>query len=129
MFTIPAMRLADAQVAAEPGRVDVPLRLAHARPAAGCLGAHHFLEVPFAFDQIDNAQATGFIGDGPPHQLAAATHSAWVSFVKDGDPNNAALPEWPRYCAAHPATMLFGEPCRVEAAPAADEIALWDGVL
>ena len=59
----------------------------------GAFGAHHFLEVPFAFDQIDNPQAAGFLGDARPRGLAAATHSAWVSFVKDGDPNNAGLPD------------------------------------
>jgi para-nitrobenzyl esterase len=85
--------------------------------------------VPFAFDQIDTPQAAGFLGDARPHHLAAATHAAWVSFVKDGDPNNADLPAWPRYDTATRPTMLFDEPCRVESKPSADEVALWDGVL
>ncbi len=128
MFTIPAIRMADAQVRHNP---DLWMyRFDWRTPArGGAFGAHHFLEVPFAFDQIDNAQAAGFLGDARPRGLAAATHSAWVSFVKEGDPNNAALPEWPRYDAATRPTMIFDEPCRVELQPSADEVALWEGVL
>ena len=128
MFTIPAIRLADAQVQHNPDlwmyRFDwrTPVR-------DGAFGAHHFLEVPFAFDQIDNPQAAGFLGAARPRELAAATHSAWVSFVKDGDPNNASLPAWPRYDAATRPTMLFDQPCRVESKPSADEVELWSGVL
>ena len=128
MFTVPAIRMADAQVRHNP---DLWMyRFDWRTPArGGAFGAHHFLEVPFAFDQLDNPQAAGFLGDARPRQLAAATHSAWVSFVKDGDPNNADLPEWPRYDPATRPTMLFDEPCRVESKPNADEIELWDGVL
>jgi para-nitrobenzyl esterase len=128
MFTIPAIRMADAQVRHNP---DLWMyRFDWRTPArGGASGAHHFLEVPFAFEQIDNAQAAGFLGDAQPRGLATATHSAWVSFVKDGDPNNSALPAWPRYDTATRPTMLFDEPCRVEERPSADEIELWEGVL
>jgi para-nitrobenzyl esterase len=128
MFTIPAIRLADAQVRQNPDvwlyRFDwrTPIR-------GGAHGAHHFIEVPFAFDQIDNPQAAGFLGADPPQKLATATHAAWVAFVKNGNPNNAALPEWPRYDAGQRPTMLFDEPCRVENNPRVDEIALWDSVV
>ncbi len=128
MFTVPAIRMADAQVRHNP---DLWMyRFDWRTPArGGAFGAHHFLEVPFAFDQIDNPQAAGFLGEARPRQLAVATHSAWVSFVKDGDPNNADLPEWPRYDSATRPTLLLDEPCRVESKPNADEIELWDGVL
>jgi para-nitrobenzyl esterase len=128
MFTVPAIRMADAQVRHNP---DLWMyRFDWRTPArGGVFGAHHFLEVPFAFDQIDNAQAAGFLGEARPRELAAATHAAWVSFVTAGDPNNAALPRWPRYDPGSRPTMIFDEQCRVEHEPAADEIALWDGVL
>ena len=129
MFTIPAIRLADAQVQHNP---DLWMyRFDWRTPARdGAFGAHHFLEVPFAFDQIDNPQAAGFLGDARPHELAAATHSAWVAFVKDGDPNNAVLAgvaalrrrTRDRRCCSI-------EPCRVETKPSADEVELWSGVL
>ena len=96
MFTVPAIRMADAQVCTQPEHVAVPLRLAHTGRwwSVGC--AHHFLEVPFAFDQLDNDQARGFVGGNPPRALADATHNAWASFIKDGNPNHAQLPEWPQ---------------------------------
>jgi para-nitrobenzyl esterase len=128
MFTIPAIRMADAQVRHNP---DLWMyRFDWRTPArGGAFGAHHFLEVPFAFDQIDNPQAAGFLADARPRELATAVHSAWVAFVKDGNPNNAALPEWPRYDAATRPTMLFDERCQVEQEPNADEVGLWEGVL
>ena len=55
MFTIPAIRMADAQV-----RHNSDLwmyRFDWRTPArGGAFGAHHFLEVPFAFEQIDNPE-------------------------------------------------------------------------
>ena len=128
MFTVPAIRLADAQVAHNPDvwryRFDwrTPVR-------DGAFGAHHFVEVPFAFDQLDNPQAAGFLGDAPPRALAGATHAAWVAFATGGDPNHAGLPNWPRYDPRTRPTMLFDETCRVASDPAADEVALWDGIL
>jgi para-nitrobenzyl esterase len=128
MFTVPALRLADAQVRHNP---DVWLyRFDWRTPArGGVFGAHHFLEVPFVFDQLDNPQAAGFLGDARPRQLATAAHSAWVAFASTGDPNNSAVPTWPRYRSDTRPTMLFDEPCRLIHAPSADEVALWEGVL
>ncbi len=128
LFTVPAIRMADAQVAHNPNTY--LYRFDWQTPAGdGQWGAHHFLEVPFAFNQLDNEQARGFVGDDPPRALAAATHEAWVAFVKNGDPNHAGLPQWPQYDATSRPTMLLNDPCRVENAPAAEEIALWEGVL
>jgi para-nitrobenzyl esterase len=128
LFTVPAIRLADAHVAHNPDlwryRFDwrTPIR-------GGAFGAHHFSEVPFAFDQLDNPQAAGFLGETPPRDLAAATHGAWVAFATHGNPNHAALPEWPRYNPHTRPTMILDEQCHVENDPSADELALWDGVL
>lgn len=128
MFTVPAIRLAEAQVRHNP---DVWLyRFDWRTPSRGGeFGAHHFLEVPFVFDQLDNPQADGFLGGARPRELAKAAHAAWVEFVSNGDPNNALMPQWPRYESATRPTMLIDETCRVEMRPAADEIDLWDGVL
>ena len=130
MFTIPAIRLADAQVQHNP---DVWMyRFDWRTPArGGAFGAHHFLEVPFAFDQIDNPQAAGFLGDARPAGAGDgdALRRGWRS-SRDGDPNNAGLPDWPRYDAAHPADDAAST-SRAESQedPSADEVALWDGVL
>lgn len=125
MFVVPAIRMADAQAAYNPNtrlyRFDWQADVAW--------GAHHFIEVPFAFDQLDNPQARGFSGDDPPRSLSAATHAAWVGFVRDGDPNHEGLPEWPRYDAETRPTMLFNDTCSVENRPADDEVSLWEGVV
>ncbi len=128
MFTAPAIRFADAQVA---NNRDVwRYRFDWRNPTRGAsFGAHHFLEVPFAFDQLDTPQAKAFLGDAPPQELAAATHGAWVAFASNGDPNHSPLPYWPRYEPTNRPTMLFNEQCRVEVDPAGGELALWDGVV
>jgi para-nitrobenzyl esterase len=61
--------------------------------------------------------------------LATATHAAWVAFATNGDPNNENLPAWPRYNPQTRPTMLLDETSRVVDDPAADEVALWDGLL
>jgi para-nitrobenzyl esterase len=128
MFVVPAVRMADAQSANNPNTW--LYRFDWRTPVAdGAWGAHHFLDVPFAFDQLDNPQARGFIGVDPPRTLADATHAAWAAFIAGGDPNNGRLPEWPRYDPATRPTMLFDVPCHLELRPADDEIALWDGVI
>ncbi|MCP4227765.1 MAG: carboxylesterase/lipase family protein [Actinomycetia bacterium] len=128
MFTVPAIRMADAQVA---NNSDVWLyRFDWGNPSrGGAFGAHHFSEVPFAFDMSTTPQADAFFEGATALELAAATHSAWVAFATNGNPNNPALPDWPRYEPTTRATMLFDEPCLVANRPAGDEIDLWAGVL
>jgi para-nitrobenzyl esterase len=128
MFTVPAIRMADAQVAHNP---EVWMyRFDWRTPVAdGAWGAHHFLEVPFAFHTLDNPQARGFVGDDPPAALADATHAAWVAFVTNGDPNNAALPNWPRYVPGTRPTMLLDTAASVVERPDAELLNLWDGVI
>ena len=127
MFRIPAIRLADAQVAHNPD-VWMYQFTWRSTAAGGSFGACHFLEVPFAFDQLDNDQARGIAGD-PPQALADVVHAAWVAFAKDGDPNHSGLPEWPRWTAAERPTMRFDLPSVLALDPAAAERVLWDGVV
>lgn len=128
IFTVPAIRLADAQAAHNPDTW--MYRFDWRTPAGdGEWGAHHFLEVPFTFDQVDNDMARGFVGDDPPRDLVANTHEAWVRFASDGNPNHAGLPDWPRWDAETRPTMLLDAECRLANRPADDEVSLWDGVL
>ena len=128
MFTVPAIRMADAQAA---HNSDLWLyRFDWDNPERdGEWGAHHFIEVPFAFDQTDNDMGRGFVGSNPPADLIAATHQAWVRFATDGNPNHSGLPDWPRWDPSNRPTMLFDDECRVVNSPAASEISLWDGVI
>ncbi len=128
MFIVPAIRMADAQ--SEHNQDIWMYRFDWRTPAGGgAWGAHHFLEVPFVFDRLDNPQAHGFVGDSPPQSLADACHAAWSNFIKNGDPNNGLLPDWPRYNSVDRPTMLFDESSQLAHRPGDDRVALWQGVI
>jgi para-nitrobenzyl esterase len=127
MFRIPAIRLADAHSAHNPNTRVYQFNW-RSTAMSSSFGACHFLEVPFVFDQLDNDQARGIAGD-PPQSLADDVHAAWVAFVKTGDPQHSGLPTWPAWDSTQRPTMCFDLAASVENDPAADERALWDGVI
>jgi len=64
------------------------------------LRAAHALELGFVFDRLDDDESQRLAGPDAPRALAAEMHSAWISFVKTGDPG------WPVY-GADRLTRLF----------------------
>jgi carboxylesterase type B len=129
VFRLPAIRLAEAQLAVSP---DVFMYLfTWASPAfGGVLGACHAIELPFLFDCLDLPGAANFAGAGPDAQrLAACTLDAWAGFAHRGDPSRAGTGSWPRYDVARRATMELGARAGVLDDPAARERRLWEGVL
>ena len=94
VFRIPAIRLAETQLAHGP--VWMYLFTWETPVFGGILKACHALEIPFVFDTLGHAVM--FTGDAPERQgIADAMHAAWIAFARTGDPNVAALPEWPAY--------------------------------
>lgn len=78
----------------------------------GSLGAAHGMELPFMFNNI--ALARPLTGGGKDaYALADKISSAWINFVKTGDPNSKNLPEWPAYTPENGATMIFDNTCKV----------------
>jgi len=78
----------------------------------GTLGAAHGMELPFMFNNIAMARTmTG--GGADAYELADKISSAWIAFVKTGDPNNPDLPEWPAYTPDEGATMIFDKNVKV----------------
>ncbi|MGC9470886.1 MAG: carboxylesterase/lipase family protein [Bacteroidales bacterium] len=78
----------------------------------GSLGAAHGMELPFMFNNI--AMARTLTGGGKEaYELADKISSAWISFVKTGDPNCTELPEWAPYTPEEGATMVFDNTCEV----------------
>ncbi|ASU35527.1 carboxylesterase/lipase family protein [Mucilaginibacter xinganensis] len=55
-------------------------------------GANHGAELQYVWNDPKLKAA-----EAERQQLAAAMHRTWVSFIKNGNPNSAALPAWPRY--------------------------------
>jgi para-nitrobenzyl esterase len=78
----------------------------------GSLGASHGMELPFMFNNIALARTlTG--GTKEAYELADKISSAWISFVKTGNPNHKGLPKWESYNPETGATMIFDNTCRI----------------
>jgi para-nitrobenzyl esterase len=88
--------------------------------SGGRLRAMHCMDIPFAFDNVDNSQA--IVGSGADRQaLADRMSRAWVNFARGGDPNHAGLPRWEPFTAERRATMMLDRDCRVVHDPYQDE--------
>jgi para-nitrobenzyl esterase len=125
MFTIPAVRLAEAQTPQNPNVY--MYRFSWQTPVLdGQLGACHALELPFVFETLDEAR--GLVSDDAPVDLAASVHGAWVRFAASGDPNGGDLPQWPRYDVDTRAVMDFDATRTVVHDPNGLQRQLWDGV-
>ncbi len=124
MFRIPAIRLLEARLAADPGsRNWLYLFSWQSRAFEGRLGATHALEIPFAFDNLDKAGVDIFIGPGePPQHVADVMHRAWTGFIRDQDPG------WGAFDADQRLTMRFDDESGVIADPDAEERRAWDGL-
>jgi len=69
-------------------------------------GAFHGADIPLAFDNLDQPGAN--MGtDATSRRVAAAVADTFVAFARTGDPNNAAIPRWPRYTLPERGTLLF----------------------
>ena len=55
------------------------------------LRAAHALELGFVFDRLGDPEAQRLAGADAPQNLADEMHSAWISFIKTGDPG------WPQF--------------------------------
>ena len=121
MFRIPAIRLAEARQAAAPTFMyQFNWR---SRALNGALAATHALEIPFAFNNLDQAGVDFFLGPGPsPQALADTMHKVWCDFIKTGEPG------WPAYASGTRATMFFDEICAVVEDPDPEERAAWSGI-
>jgi len=93
VFRIPAVRLADAQVAHAPVH---QYRFDWRSPAfGGMIGAAHAVEIPFVFHMVGDHRLHVLIGPDAPTELADAMHDSWVSFARSGVPRTATMNTWP----------------------------------
>ncbi|MCM2129460.1 carboxylesterase/lipase family protein [Larsenimonas rhizosphaerae] len=79
-------------------------------------GAPHATDIPYAFDTL----ATRFGAEQVSEEDAAAArafHTYLVNFARQGDPNGAAVPEWPRYDTNTAPLMIFPERAAPSASP------------
>jgi para-nitrobenzyl esterase len=123
VFRIPALRLADVQVAR--GRSAFVYYFTWATPVlGGALGSSHALEIPFVFDNLDQPGASFFTGTGPERAaLATAMHRAWTGFARTGDPG------WRAYDTDRRPTQVYdGVTNPVVDDPDGTERALWGDI-
>ena len=85
-------------------------RFDHESPAHdGRLGACHSLDIPFVWGTYQLPEMQRFCGTGDAvARLSERVMASWLAFAYHGDPNNDALPHWPRYGDGR-ATMLFDD--------------------
>jgi para-nitrobenzyl esterase len=85
----------------------------------GKWGAHHGLDVPFAFDSVELVpEKVGAIAGAKT--LAAQMSEAFIAFARTGNPNHSGLPQWPVYDVATRSTMVFDAQSRVASDPRGD---------
>ena len=97
----------------------------------GRLGATHALEVPFTFNTLRKPGVEAFLGKGgeDPQPLADAMHAAWISFVREGNPNSDTLGHaWDAYDSEHRTTLELGRRIEPLKDPYPAERLLWDGI-
>ena len=72
-------------------------------------GAPHTMDIPFMFD--NTAIASPMTGGTPEAvKLAAQMSDTLIAFARTGDPNNPAIPQWPRYNLQTRPTMIWTTP-------------------
>lgn len=72
--------------------------------ALAALGAHHGLEIGYAFNNLNPLQ-----GGDTDKALSEAMIQYWVQFAKSGDPNVDGLTQWPAYVPATNRYLELGE--------------------
>ena len=72
----------------------------------GALAACHGMELPFMFNNVAvQREMTG--GTKEAYRMADKVSSAWIAFIRNGDPNTKKLPKWEPFDPATEATMVL----------------------
>jgi para-nitrobenzyl esterase len=83
------------------------------------------MDIPFAFDNIEIAASmTG--GGADAQKVADQLCDTFIAFARTGDPDNSAIPKWPRYQPTHRPTMVWDSVSRIEDDPRGEERKLID---
>lgn len=70
------------------------------------LAACHGMELPFMFNNVElQREMTGSTPEA--YQMEDCVSSAWIQFIKTGNPNTKALPQWEPFDPVTSATMVL----------------------
>ncbi len=87
----------------------------------GKWGAPHTMDIPFAFDNLQlAAPMTGGMGHGA-QLLADQMADTFIAFAGTGDPNNAAIPKWPRFDLTRRPTLCWDAQTTLKDDPRSEE--------
>jgi para-nitrobenzyl esterase len=71
------------------------------------------MELPFMFNNVElQPEMTGNTDEA--HVLEDVLSSAWIQFIKTGDPNHARMPRWEPFTEANPVYMIFDNKCEMK---------------
>jgi para-nitrobenzyl esterase len=121
-FRIPAMRLAEARVAA--GTSTWLYRFTWPSPAfGGVLGACHGIEIPFVFHNLHQPGVELFLGSGPERAaLADITAEVWLAFARNGRGG------WEPYDVQERQVLRIDTQPHVELDPESATRLAWEGI-
>ena len=79
----------------------------------GALAACHGMELPFMFNNVAlQREMTG--GTPEAYRMADRVSSAWIQFIKTGNPNTPELPEWKAFNPDEKSTMVLCDDSHME---------------
>ena len=78
--------------------------------------AFHCLDICFWYANTD-LMLTHTGGGQRPRALSEKMSGTLLQFMRDGNPNGAGLPEWPRYTPENGETMILNDTCEVKNDP------------
>jgi len=73
------------------------------------LGAFHFEEVPFVFDNFQNIFGVAYTPTAAETQLSSEMMGYWTRFAATGDPNGANSTQWLRYDSGNESTLRLDD--------------------
>lgn len=129
MFRIAAIRLAEAQCVHN--RSTYMYLFSWASPMAnGKYGAMHALELAFVFGVLLPEDVGIFPKKtAETEALSHAMMDTWISFARDGNPNNSSIPSLPSYDLENRATIIFDKKIEISYDPYGKERTAWDGLM
>ena len=129
MFRIPSIRLAEEQCVHQ--KNTYMYLFAWQSPLdGGKYGAMHALELAFVFGVLLPQEIGIFPKKTEETQvLSEAMMDTWISFSRDGNPNNASIPQFPQYDSERRATIIFDKEITIIGDPYGEERASWDDVM
>jgi len=99
-----------ATIKAKQGGANVYMYMFNWKPVGNTLGACHGMELAFMFNNVSlQPEMNGATKEA--FALSDKMSSAWISFIKSGNPNVKVLPKWETYNENSKPVMIFDNSC------------------